>query len=1312
MVGQREPGSGIEVVALIASSGGLDAVSTVLAALPVDMAAAVVVQLHLSGQGSLLVPILQRRIGLDVGWVDDGARLEQGRVVVARPRRSLEILPDGSWAVGPAEVDARDRPHDVLLTSLADSYGPRALAVVLTGMGSDGAAGVRMLKEAGGVVLAQSAETSEHPAMPKAAAEAGADLRLPLHQIGPVVADVVRGAPLPRADEELTAISATFGDDGEIATLARDIDWSTHRLGPVHRWSPVLRSLLRLAGDSPMPMTVLWGDELIQFYGDAGISANHDHPRVFGVPVAEAYPELPAMHDTIRTALAGETVSFADVLVSTLRSGRLQHSWFDVVYTPVREVDATIGGVLAVWNDRTDAFLAARRLETLNRLSTVPAAASRVAAAEQTLAVLSEAADVAFAAVYGFDAGRSRATLMQAVGVPSGSTLTPHVVPLTPSGDWPLQQLRDAGRPVLVDDMALRFRGHLVGPEQTSPERALLFPLRDEAEQQVVGALLLGAVPELPFDERYREFLAVVGETVSSKMAESHARQREIARMQQLKELDRAKTEFFSNVSHEFRTPLTLILAPLEEALQRRSELPIAVAAELEVAQRNAQRLLRLVGTLLDFSQVEASRLRAQFVATDLAALTTEIASMFRSAAEAAGLDLVVDAAQLAEPVWIDPEMWEIVVSNLLSNALKFTLDGEITVTLRALPKHAELVVRDTGVGIPEEELPHIFKRFHRVRGAAGRTDEGAGIGLALVDELVRRHHGRIRATSTKGEGTAFTVWVPLGRRSANDAGATAPRSAGLPVATAMAREAMQWGQPSAPLRQPSDGTLGQPVGDYSPSARILVADDNPDMRDYLTQLLAPHWRVEVAADGARALESARENPPDLVLADVMMPGLDGFALLRALRQEPELASIPVVLVTARAGEESAIEGLLAGADDYIVKPFSARELVARVGGQLVLARSRRRTSDLNEFLVGFSDAVRPLTDAAEVSRIACSMIRDRLGADRAYWSEADWASREWVATGESARSGVRAIEGRHRMDTWDTLTPTLLDGVPVVVNDAQADPRLPTPVKEACAEQEMAAIIAVPVLVERGLRCVLAIDTREPRRWSADDVTLVEGVAVRCWGEVERARAEAAVRVSEERQRFLLGLNDALEPLTTADDIKSVGARHIGQRLGVNRAFYAEIAGDDWIVGAGFESDVAPLPEGTYPAAEYGRWTMDTLRAGGVVAVGDTQSDSRLSPGERAALASIHVAAVLGVPLVRDGEIVAVLSTHNRTPHEWTDDEITLVRETAARTWPWVERARVQEELRESQAKYQRLLASVGRDHRSVVGDDESAAD
>ena len=455
---------------------------------------------------------------------------------------------------------------------------------------------------------------------------------------------------------------------------------------------------------------------------------------------------------------------------------------------------------------------------------------------------------------------------------------------------------------------------------------------------------MLGADPLLALDDAYREFFRAAGETIAGKLGESRARERERQRLEALAEVDRAKTAFFSNVSHEFRTPLTLMIGPLEQLLHRPGDRIEDHRADLDLVQRNTRRLLRLVGTLLDFSQAEAGRLRAHFAPADLAGLTVEVVSMFRAAAEAAGLTLTIDAPPLSEPVWVDAEMWEKIVSNLLSNALKFTWKGGIEVSLRALPRHAELVVRDTGVGIPEDELPYIFQRFHRVQQTRGRTHEGAGIGLALVDELVRRHHGLVRASSEPGAGATFTVWMPLGRRPT----AAAPPSPAVGgVAALMAEEARHWDSAGAEQAAwalddirpiPDQRLLRRAVG-----ARILIVDDNPDMRDYLARLLSETWQVTTAADSEQALRLIGQERPELVLADVMMPGMDGFALLREIRADEALAWTPVVLVTGRAGEEAAIEGMLAGADDYIVKPFSARELLARVGAQLELARLRQQ---------------------------------------------------------------------------------------------------------------------------------------------------------------------------------------------------------------------------------------------------------------------------------------------------------------------------------------------------------------------------------
>jgi PAS domain S-box-containing protein len=346
------------------------------------------------------------------------------------------------------------------------------------------------------------------------------------------------------------------------------------------------------------------------------------------------------------------------------------------------------------------------------------------------------------------------------------------------------------------------------------------------------------------------------------------------------------------------------------------------------------------------------------------------------------------------------------------------------------------------------------------------------------------------------------------------------PRAPSQTAAT-LAREAERW---DTPLAVP-DGVIVDPLGDptvplatHAPGARILVVDDSVDMREYLRRLLAGRWRVDVAGDGEQALAMMRAHKPDLVVADVMMPNLDGFALLRAVRADEALRHTPVVLVTARAGEDAAIEGLMAGADDYIAKPFSARELVVRVGGQLELSRMRRRAGEVNAFLLRFSDAARGLPDAAAVAQIACRMILEQLGAERACWSEVDWAAGESVLTGACDASGGTVPDGRVPLDTREPLTAVHLEGRPVVVDDTQADPGVPAPAKKRFARSDVGAELVAPVMVDGTVRCTLAVQDRRPRRWTPEDIALVESVAGRCWTEVERTRAETR---SDELERF-----------------------------------------------------------------------------------------------------------------------------------------------------------------------------------------------
>ena len=466
--------------------------------------------------------------------------------------------------------------------------------------------------------------------------------------------------------------------------------------------------------------------------------------------------------------------------------------------------------------------------------------------------------------------------------------------------------------------------------------------------------MVLGINPRRGLDIEYLRFLELASSHISNTLASAEAYEEERARAEALAQLDKAKTIFFGNVSHELRTPLTLILGPLEDEIRESKE----PRERIELAHRNGLRLLKLVNTLLDFSRIEAGKMETCFEATDLAAYTAELAGVFRAGIERAGLRLLVNCAPLPEPAYLDRNMWEKIVFNLLSNALKFTAAGEIEVKLVAQPDHwASLIVRDTGSGIPATDLPTIFERFRRARNQWARSHEGTGIGLALVQELTRLHGGEVTVESAEGHGTTFTVSVPLGLAHLAQEPIGVARPLLSPGASLYVDEALRWSpdSPEFPLDVPKPrenarelAVLGQDKGDGAePPARILLADDNPDMRGYVERILSARgYDVVTVADGQSALESARAQVPALVLSDVMMPRLDGFNLLRELRNDPATRSIPIVLLSARAGEEARIEGIEAGADDYLIKPFSARELLARIATHLELARVRRESHE------------------------------------------------------------------------------------------------------------------------------------------------------------------------------------------------------------------------------------------------------------------------------------------------------------------------------------------------------------------------------
>jgi PAS domain S-box-containing protein len=443
----------------------------------------------------------------------------------------------------------------------------------------------------------------------------------------------------------------------------------------------------------------------------------------------------------------------------------------------------------------------------------------------------------------------------------------------------------------------------------------------------------------------------------------------------------------------------------------------------LQTVHRNSLRLLKLVNTLLDFSRIEAGRVQASYQSVDLAECTAELASVFRSAVEKAGMKLIVSCEPLSEPAYVDRDMWEKVVLNLLSNAFKFTLEGEIEVRLHQDRNRAFLTVRDTGTGISAEQLPHIFERFHRVEGTRARTHEGTGIGLALVQELVRLHGGSIDVESAPEVGTTFTIGLPLGKSHlpADRISATVSLSSTALRADAFVEEVLRWipgagdsdvqsfDVPVAPMPHDNGGIEAK-------RSHILLADDNADMREYVQRLLQSHYEVTAVSNGVEALKALAAQSPDLVLSDVMMPELDGFGLLQSIRGDLNTSRIPVILLSARAGEEARIEGLAAGADDYLTKPFTARDLLSRVASHLELARVRYEGE---QALRESEERFRTMADTAPV-------LIWMAGVD----TLCTYFNRPWLEfTGRSleAEIGTGWAEGVHSDDVqqcWNTYLP------------------------------------------------------------------------------------------------------------------------------------------------------------------------------------------------------------------------------------------------------------------------------------------------
>jgi len=743
----------------------------------------------------------------------------------------------------------------------------------------------------------------------------------------------------------------------------RALDWSKTSLGPITDWPHSLKTAVHIMLLSRYPMFVWWGRQLTNFYNDAYMPMlGKRHPDALGRPAAGVWSDI--WHTVGPQAEAvfneGRATWSEELLLVMERNQFLEETYFTYSYSPIPDDESEVGGVFCACTEDTHRVLSQRRLRTLRDLSarSLSEAKSPGKACEIAAATLAENdKDVPFALIYLVDADRKAARLAGAAGIEQGTAASPLEVPLASEsggGVWPLHKVSSSNQAERVD--TTHFPNLPGGGWDEPPRSALVLPIAAPG-QLLPAVLLIAAVSPLRLlDEAYQNFYHTIAGHIATAIANARAYEEERRRAELLAEIDRAKTLFFTNISHEFRTPLTLMLGPLEDILAQPEGGVLPGNRELlSVVHRQGLRLLKLVNTLLDFSRIEAGRMQATYERTDIGALTSELASMFRSAVEKAGLRLNVDCPLVDAPVFLDRDMWEKIVLNLLSNAFKFTFEGEIEVRLRQVGEAVELTVRDTGVGIATKDLPYVFERFHRIEGAKRRTHEGTGIGMALVYELTKLHGGEVRVESVEGQGTTFTVSIPTGSAHLppDRIGGTRSLSSTSLAPGLYVEEALRWlpddQQPktaSTDLLEGGEVAAAFPPLENGPRPRIVLADDNADMREYVGRLLSQRFDVEALANGREALDTSRQRRPDLILTDVMMPELDGFELLQQVRADPSLREIPVIMLSARAGEEARIEGVQAGADDYLIKPFSARELLARVSTHVEMARVRREAAE------------------------------------------------------------------------------------------------------------------------------------------------------------------------------------------------------------------------------------------------------------------------------------------------------------------------------------------------------------------------------
>jgi signal transduction histidine kinase/DNA-binding response OmpR family regulator len=715
-----------------------------------------------------------------------------------------------------------------------------------------------------------------------------------------------------------------------------EVDWSATHLGPRDSWPALLRLLVDLCLDSEFPVQISWGPDLLVLYNDAYVPllGAERHPWALGRPAREVGPHpWPASEEHLRKVMeTGRAYHSSDQQLIINRHGYPEEAYFTFSLSVIRDADGMIVGLFNAITETTQHILYERRLQVLRRLGAMSVTADESLSSTCRAAVEvigRNRKSVPFAAVYLSDLPDQGPRRTAGYGFAETTAAACELVEVAPTSG-PVLEVMERGGTELVSGLRDRYPGVFepgpLGP--LTPDQAFILPIVMLGTRKPMGVLVLGVNPYWRPDEAYTAFAAMAARQLGVIVTDAVSYQSERKRQLALAELDRARTEFFQNVSHEMRAPLTMLLTPLQDILDEPGVVLSAAARDtVQTSIRAGDRLQRVVDALLDTSRAESGGLIPDREDIDLASVTADVAEGYRPATEGR-LNLRVDMPTEPLRAYVDRAMWTTIVTNLVNNAVKFTPEGEVAVSLSGDDTEVVLTVADTGVGIPTDEQAQIFERFHRARN--GDQQPGSGIGLALVADLTSAHGGSVDVDSEPGEGSRFVVRLP--------------RFSGPPPEVNLA-----------------EGPEDESAEDRR---RLLIIEDEPDLRSYLTRLFSKDgYAVDALGDAETALTSLDSSAPDLVITDVMLPGQSGIDLLVTLRQDERMARLPVVVLTARADTESAVEAFAAGADDFVAKPFNSAELLARV-------RAHDQMNQLRDLALGeFETTVGQLRQALQTNR-------------------------------------------------------------------------------------------------------------------------------------------------------------------------------------------------------------------------------------------------------------------------------------------------------------------------------------------------------